>query len=196
VDKVEGRGMRNPTDRKDRTYLTGAQLKKVWAVSHELGWDSERLHRHVDLVYGKRSLRDLSVSDAKVLIDEMERWVRRQARTNRDEHGRAQTGENYRRPGMGVDESGSLTYYATPAQVATMRAIAGRIGWGQDWIRRVATRVLNRPVTDLARLRPAEAAKMINVVEGLVRSRELKQKQLSLAAMTNDEVRMTNEGEG
>ena len=52
-------------------YLTPPQLRKIWASSHELGWDDVRLHQELERVMGIASLRELSRQDAKLFIDFM-----------------------------------------------------------------------------------------------------------------------------
>lgn len=146
--------------------MTAAQLKKIWAVSHELGWDGDRLHRYVGICYGVESLKLLSREKARRLIDDMERYVRKQG--TRATQG---TKGGYREHGAGVDQEGKLIYYATPAQCACLRAEAGRLAWGDAWILRVASRRFERPIWKLGRIRGVEAATLINVVRGLVESR-------------------------
>jgi hypothetical protein len=157
------------------------QLKKIWAVSHELSWDSERLHRYVGICFGKESLSTkgkvesgngqggtLTREEARRLIDDLERYVRKGAKGA----GRgAREGQGYREYGAGVSEDGKLVKYATPAQVACLRAEAGRMNWGDGWILSVATRTLKRPVWDLGAIHGDEAGKLINAVRGYVERR-------------------------
>jgi len=165
-----------------RQPLTPAQLKKIWAVSHELNWDSERLHRYVAICFGVESLslkgkvgrgngkgRTLSREEARRLIDDLERYARK-AKTNRS--NKTNKGQGYREYGAGVDQDGALVKYATPAQIACMRAEAGRLNWGDAWILQVATRTCRRPIWELERIRAEEAARLINAVRGFVDRRE------------------------
>lgn len=141
------------------------QLKKIWAVSHELAWDSERLHRYVGICLGVESLKLLTRENARRLIDDMERYVRKSANAERRT---TNDGRGYREYGAGVDGEGKLVRYVTPAQVACLRAEAERMNWGDPWILSVATRTLKRPVWELERIRAEEAARLINAVRGYV----------------------------
>jgi len=158
----------NEEPRTKNVGLTSAQLKKIWAVARELNWDSARLHRYVGICFAVESLKLLTRENAKRLIDDLECYVRNEA-TKARKHETA--GRGYREYGAGVDQSGALVKYATPAQVACLRAEAGRMNWGDIWILQVATRKLGRPVWDLGALHGDEAARMINVIRGYVDGR-------------------------
>jgi hypothetical protein len=54
---------------KAERMLTDAQRRKIFAASHELGWDDVKLHEELERVIGVESLRDLSLHDAKLFID-------------------------------------------------------------------------------------------------------------------------------
>lgn len=49
--------------------ITPQQLKKIWAASHELGWDNGRVHAEIERVIGVTSLRDLTYGSASLFID-------------------------------------------------------------------------------------------------------------------------------
>lgn len=52
--------------------ITQAQIRKIHALSRELGMDDDLLHEFTSMVTGKDSIRELSVMDAVRLIDSME----------------------------------------------------------------------------------------------------------------------------
>lgn len=160
----------NEEPRTKNVGLTSAQLKKIWAVARELNWDSARLHRYVGICFAVESLKLLTRENAKRLIDDLERYVRKGAR-GEGRGTRGGDGRGYREYGAGVDQDGKMVSYATPAQVACLRAEAGRMNWGDIWILQVATRKLGRPVWDLGALHGDEAARMINVIRGYVDGR-------------------------
>ena len=49
--------------------ITPMQLRKIWAASHELGWDDARVHVEVERVIGVTSLRALTYENASLFID-------------------------------------------------------------------------------------------------------------------------------
>lgn len=145
--------------------LTEPQRKKIWALSRELGWDQFRVHYFIDLKLGKQHVSGLTRAEARKTIDLMEGFV-----------GRVPN-RGYRERGLGVSEDGALQRYATPAELAKLRALGSRIGQGDDWLLRVAKGVFKKQVSGLANLRMHEAHLLINVVTEMVETKEQRLKQ-------------------
>jgi hypothetical protein len=173
--------------------VTLPQIRKIWSLARELGWDRERLHRWMDESFGWKSVAALQRDQAVRMIDRME-WVagaqrrgsegeREQGREGERERGRGEKKKErkgYREFRQTVDAAGKIQYYCTPAQIAKLRALAYRMQWGDMWILRVAARKLGRSLTGLVNIKADEMPKVMGAVEGLVlrRERELAQRKM------------------
>ena len=159
----------NEEPRTRNSVLTRAQLRKIWATSHELGRDDAWVHALTYQVTGKESLRELSVPQAKRVIDALERLA-----------GRKGDAPYHEQWGASVDEGGTLLITITPAQAAKLRAMAGRIGWDDRQVCTVVTRQLGRTVSSLRAIRAEEARRVMGLLEAIVLRREKERKQESL----------------
>lgn len=57
---------------RDGKVITGAQIKKIYALARERGMDADLLHAHLETLVKKSSLKDLTVSEGIQLIDSLE----------------------------------------------------------------------------------------------------------------------------
>jgi len=55
----------------DKKRITGKQLKLLWVLARQLGMTDELLHEIVFKGTGRKSLKELSVLEAKVVIDNL-----------------------------------------------------------------------------------------------------------------------------
>ena len=49
--------------------ITKQQLKAIWAIAHQLGFDEKELHARVEVLTGRRSIRNLTRPQAARVID-------------------------------------------------------------------------------------------------------------------------------
>lgn len=52
--------------------ITGAQMRKIYALARERGIDADLLHIHIQMLVQKESVRELSVTEAILVIDSLE----------------------------------------------------------------------------------------------------------------------------
>lgn len=177
-------GTRQPEDVSAAVPLSDAQRRKIWVTARrELGWDALRLHEWLHATVGTRHVHELSRESARKVIDRLELLLGR--KPNR----------GYRERGLGVDEAGEMVQYATPAELAKLRALGRRIDKGDDYLCRVAIGVLNRHVGKLADLHSSEIHLLVNVVGKSVALAEQRRRQESLFEDKDEGGRMKAEPE-
>jgi hypothetical protein len=105
-------------------YMTPRQLKKIWAGARELGWDDVQLHGELERVIGITSLRDLTLKQAKLMIDYM---VSLGVSSGRQFSPSCQVDGQRReaRPDNVIE-------LATPAQQQFIDELLGQAGWTRE----------------------------------------------------------------
>jgi hypothetical protein len=88
------------------TLLNQGQMRCIYALARQGGLDNDMLHAIVENLTGKDSIKKLTSSDAKTVIDRMKRLI-----------GQETTGP-YDRP--------------TKEQVSKIYALAAKLGWADD----------------------------------------------------------------
>lgn len=104
--------------------MTPRQLKKIWAGARELGWDDVRLHDELERVIGITSLRELTVKQAKLLIDYM---VSLGVSSGRQFSPSCQVDGQRREP-----RPDNLIELTTPAQQQFIDELLGMAGWTRE----------------------------------------------------------------
>lgn len=54
------------------TPITTSQMRKIYVTAKERGMDSDLLHIHIQMLTGKESLKQLTISEAVKVIDSLE----------------------------------------------------------------------------------------------------------------------------
>lgn len=54
------------------TPITASQMRKIYVTAKERGMDSDLLHIHIQMLTGKESLKQLTISEAVKVIDSLE----------------------------------------------------------------------------------------------------------------------------
>ncbi|PZM61741.1 regulatory protein GemA [Paenibacillus dendritiformis] len=89
---------------------TPEQNRKIWALAGELGFDETLLRDLVERLTGQRSTSVLTILQANLLIEEMNRLA-----------GKQTAAQATRRPGM-----------ATPEQLHKIRMLERELGWADN----------------------------------------------------------------
>ena len=86
---------------KKEKAASAAQMRKIYALARERGMDGDLLHVHIEVLTGKASLKEITVSDGIRIIDSL---------------------EGKRREAAGKDG-------ASPRQLRYIYGLMGKVGW-------------------------------------------------------------------
>ena len=133
--------------------ITKQQLKAIWAIAHQLGFDEKELHACVEVLTGRRSIRHLTRSQAARVIDRLLQ--------------RGGVGNRIPSAGPGLKET------ATKAQWSMIDRLLQQAGWDSSRLLRLARRMYGIRTLDELGIR--EASGLIEAFKAIEKRRSLGQ---------------------